>query len=159
MTTTDEAIAEAFASTAFRLGEARGRWRLVWRNGTIAAIAIACATRDDGVTEYLFRFDLTNYPRESPTAYLWDDLRKTSLAQDLWPTGGPRIAQVFSTSFHPGTCLYLPCDRVAVAKHAPTWPDEHPHLRWSPERGLVFYLEIVSELLTSKDYQGRARST
>lgn len=160
MTPQEQAIAGAFTSPAFRLGVSRGLWRLLRRDGVVAIIAIACADRGDEVNDYLLHFDLTNYPREAPTGFLWDEDAKIGLPQARWPTGGERITQVFNAQFHPGRCLYLPCDRFAIANHGTGWVDgpENQPFRWQPERGLVFYLEIVSELLNSKDYTGRYRS-
>lgn len=159
MTPQEQAINGAFNARAFRLGEARKRWRLARCDGAVAIIAITCADRGDGVVEYLFRFDLTNYPSEAPTAKLWDEEKQAMLQQKLWPNGGARIAQVFNSSF-PHECLYLPCDRAAIANHGERWleQDDNKDLIWKPERGLVFYLEVVSELLTSTDYTGCGRS-
>jgi len=56
-----------------------------------------------------------------------------------------------------GTVLYLPCDRESLVGHD-NWRREMPSKIWRPADGLVQYLELVHELLQSRDYAPPLRS-
>lgn len=143
----DEAAFRAdVAKPAFMLGELEGRWQLVEITWPYALIAIVAK---DG-RELVLRFELSNYPQTPPTAAPWDVERKAILAFDQWPRGG-RVAPVFNHGWLGGTALYLPCDRLAIEGHD-NWRVGMPSMIWRPAVGIVHYLEIVHELLTSRDY-------
>ena len=49
-----------------------------------------------------------------------------------------------------GTALYIPCDRESIPGHS-QWAGEPPLLMWCPARGLLQYIEAVSEILQSSE--------
>jgi len=143
------------AKAAFRLGEADGRWQLMkiaW-----PLIFIIVAAKDD--TKYMLRFECSGYPQSLPTAMLWDDEKNAMLAFNHWPRGqGGRVGAVFRSDWKGGTALYLPCDRVSIEGHT-NWVTEMPSKIWRPAEGIIQYLELVHELLNSRDYKGSASAT
>lgn len=136
------------AKAAFRLGEVGERWRLievVWPYAFIGLIA------KDG-REYVLRLNCASYPQIAPTGGPWDMKDNQVLAFDLWPRGqGGRVSAVFRTDWKNGTALYLPCDRESLVGHD-NWRREMPSKIWRPADGIVQYLELVHELLHSRDY-------
>ena len=136
------------AKAAFRLGEGEGRWRLIETAWPYAFIAV---TAKDG-SEYVLRLDCAGYPQVPPTGGPWDVTRNEVLAFDRWPRGqGGRVSAVFRTDWKGGTALYLPCDRSSITGHD-NWYHEMPSKVWRPVDGIVQYLELVHELLHSRDY-------
>ncbi|TCP78863.1 hypothetical protein C8J31_12017 [Rhizobium sp. PP-CC-2G-626] len=151
----DQRAFEADAAKAtFRLGQAEGRWRLLsiaWPYVFIAVIA------KDG-REYVLRLNCTGYPQSPATGGPWDITTNQILAFDLWPRGqGGRVSAVFRTDWKNGTALYLPCDRESFVGHD-SWRTEMPSKIWRPADGIVQYLELVHELLQSRDYSAPLRS-
>lgn len=136
------------AKAAFRLGEVESRWRLVKVAWPFAFIGV---TAKYG-REYILRFHCTGYPQIAPTSGPWDLVLNQILAFDLWPRGrGGRVSAVFRTDWKNGTALYLPCDRESFTGHN-NWIHEMPSKIWRPAYGIVQYLELVHELLQSRDY-------
>src|SRR6202035_267944 len=85
----------------------------------------------------------------------WDVERNEVLAFDLWPKGqGGRVSAVFRTDWKNGTSLYLPCDRESLTGHD-NWRNQLPSKIWRSADGVVQYLELVHELLHSRDYAPR----
>lgn len=136
------------AKARFRLGASDGRWRLVeirWPHAFIGVVA------KDG-REFVLRLNCAGYPQAPPTGGPWDLLRDAILAFDTWPQGrGGRVSAVFRTDWKGGTALYLPCDRESLAGHD-AWRNQLPSKIWRPTDGVVQYLELVHELLHSRDY-------
>jgi hypothetical protein len=156
MSSPDERVFQAeIAKPNFRLGQIEGRWRLdsvAWPHAYIGV------TAQDG-REFLLRFNVQGYPQSLPTACLWDLERKAILTQDQWPkSGGGRVAAVFNFGWKQGAALYLPCDREAIPGHD-NWRTEMPSKIWRPEEGIVQYLELVHELLHSRDYRAALIAT
>lgn len=136
------------AKATFRLGEAEGRWRLIKVSWPFAFISVFAK---DGM-EYEFRFNCSGYPEIAPTGGPWDVERDQILAFNRWPRGsGGRVSAVFRTDWKNGTALYLPCDRESFAGHE-NWRAELPSKIWRSKDGIVQYLELVHELLHSRDY-------
>lgn len=136
------------AKAAFRLGQTEGRWRLISLAWPFVFFAVAAK---DG-REYVLRLNCAGYPQAAPTGGPWDMKTGTVLAFDLWPRGrGGRVSAVFRTDWKSGTALYLPCDRGSLAGHD-NWRSEMPSKIWRPADGIVQYLELVHELLQSRDY-------
>ena len=132
----------------FRLGEGEGRWRLAEVTWPHALISVKAK---DG-RAYVLRFECSGYPQSPPTAAPWDPERKAILAFELWPrSAGGRVGCVFRPGWKNGSALYLPCDREAIAGHE-NWRTEMPSKIWRPSDGIVQYLELVHELLHSRDY-------
>ena len=108
--------------------------------------------------EYVLRFNCAGYPQTAPTGGPWDLKTNQVLAFDLWPRGrGGRVSAVFRTDWKNGTALYLPCDRESLAGHD-NWRHEMPSKIWHPADGIVQYLELVHELLHSRDYTAPVRA-
>ena len=135
----------------FAISEARGRWRLLRVTWPTADIAV---TARDG-TEWGFRFLLDGYPASLPTARPCDLATGAPLVPDRWPHGVGRFAAVFAPGWNQ-SALYLPCDRLALPGHD-HWRTQLPHLLWQPVRGIVHYLEIIHELLSSSAHHPAAR--
>jgi hypothetical protein len=134
-------------SGRFLAGEIRGRWRLLLIAWPIALIGV---TARDG-REFVLRFECSNYPKSPPTARPWDVTNNAPLPFVNWPRGSGRVESVFRTSWKDGSALYLPCDRISIEGHD-NWRNEHPSKIWNPEKGIVHYLEIVYDILQSRDY-------
>jgi hypothetical protein len=141
------------AASEFRRGEIEGRWRHIVMNWPNVVIAVSAAVRVDGPSEYGFRFECTGYRQSAPTARPWDLISNTALSLSRWPTGRSIVPSIFRPQWKDGTCLYLPCDRLAIEGHA-NWQHEHPARLWNPLRGIVCYLEQLYDLLNSDDYTG-----
>lgn len=136
------------ARAAFRLGQAERRWRLVSVTWPLALLGVVAK---EG-REYVLRLNCAGYPQAAPTGGPWDIKTDQILAFDLWPRGqGGRVSAVFRTDWKNGTALYLPCDRESLGGHD-NWRREMPSKIWRPSDGIVQYLEIVHELLQSRDY-------
>lgn len=143
----ERAVAADLQAAPFQYGVAKGRWRLQSVLGVIVLIEVVAR---DGVW-YLFRFDCQNYPQAAPTGGVWELERNTVASAGAWPTGGARITSVFNPSWKGGTALYIPCDRQSIDGHG-GWVTQYASMLWDPARGLVCYLELVHELLQSRDY-------
>jgi hypothetical protein len=142
------------AKATFRLGEAEGHWRLIEINWPLTFIGVVAK---DG-QEYVLRLNCAGYPQVAPTGGPWDMKLNQILAFDLWPRGaGGRVSAVFRNDWKSGTALYLPCDRESLVGHD-NWRREMPSKIWRPVDGIVQYLEIVYELLQSRDYAPPTRA-
>jgi hypothetical protein len=136
------------AKAAFRLGEVESRWRLIETAWPYTFIGV---TAKD-LREYILRLNCAGYPQTPPTGGPWDMIENKVLAFDRWPRGqGGRVSAVFRTDWKNGTALYLPCDRESFAGHG-NWQHEMPSKIWRPADGVIQYLELVHELLYSRDY-------
>ncbi len=136
------------AKAAFRLGEVERRWWLIAVGWPFACFGVVAK---DG-REYALRLNCAGYPQAAPTGGPWDMKTGRILAFDLWPRGqGGRVSAVFRTDWKTGTALYLPCDRETFVGHD-NWRREMPSKIWRPADGIVQYLELVHELLQSRDY-------
>lgn len=96
-----------------------------------------------GSGEYVFRFNLANYPSEAPTATFWDIENNVMLPFEKWPQFTPRQIQVFRSNWQSGACFYLPCDRVTM-KLKPGWKSEHPDLWWNSQNDTI--VKYLAEL-------------
>ena len=136
------------AKARFRLGASDGRWRLAeiqWPHAFIGVVA------KDG-REFVLRLNCAGYPQAPPTGGPWDLQRNAILAFDMWPKGrGGRVSAIFRTDWKDGTALYLPCDRESLVGHD-AWRNQLPSKIWRPADGVFQYLELVHELLHSRDY-------
>lgn len=135
------------AKAVFRLGERQGRWRLVDVAWPYAYIGV---TAKHGA-ECVLRLECSGYPQTPPTGGPWDMEKNQMLPFDRWPKGrGGRVSAVFRPEWQGGAALYLPCDRMSIAGHD-NWRTEMPSKIWHPAVGIVHYLELVHELLQSRD--------
>jgi hypothetical protein len=147
----EKALRSDVESGRFLAGEARGRWRLISIEWPCAQIGVTAKDEQ----EFVLRFDCAGYPQNPPTARLWDTARNVPLPLGGWPKGGGRVAAVFNPNWKSGVALYLPCDRTAIEGHD-NWRHEHPAKIWNPAKGIAQYVEIVHELLQSRDYFAHA---
>lgn len=134
------------AEPRFLCGEFDGRWRLLnidWPFATFGVVA-------SGGHEFFVRLDCSGYPLQAPTGGFWDVEREAVLDFAVWPRGG-RCAEAFRTDWQNGTAMYLPCDRVTLANHDPSWPRTWPSMLWRPEAGITSYLKHVHEILQELD--------
>jgi hypothetical protein len=143
----EKALCADLESGRFLAGEARKRWRVLCLEWPILQVGVVAR---DG-HEYALRFDCSGYPQNAPTGRLWDANKNAPLDQSLWPKGGGRVAAVFRSDWKNGVALYLPCDRTAIEGHD-NWRTQYPSMIWNPSKGITQYLEIVHELLQSRDY-------
>lgn len=140
------------AAGAFLRGVAGGRWRLISIAWPHAIITVSAAPREGSPAEYGFRFNLTNYPQDPPTARPWDPTSETPIDPACWPTGRSRLAGAFNPGWN-AAAIYIPCDRIAINGHD-GWRIQHPAMIWSPAGDITQYLRILHELLNSGDYTG-----
>lgn len=142
-------------SGPFESGVDRGWWRLLSVNWPIALIGVAAAPRPLGPEEFIFRFELSNFPQSAPTAMPWDIEQNAVLEKARWPGGRDRLREIFRFDFLTQNehHLYIPCDRLAITHH-PEWKDTYPLLFWKPTSNLTLYLRFVHDLLNSADYSG-----
>jgi hypothetical protein len=137
----------------FENGVDRGRWRLVSIDWPHAVLAVAAAERPNAPLEYAFRFELSNYPTHPPNAQPWDLSTGSVLEFAKWPSGVERVQYAFNPDYKGGTCIYLPCDRLAIEGHD-AWKSQHPEMIWTASSDITLYLRIIHDLLNSKDYKG-----
>src|ERR1700680_2710766 len=113
------------AAGPFQLGVGQGRWRLGAIEWPLTFFAVSAAERSGAPKEWWFRFDCSGYPQQPPTARPWDMDAKQPLPGPRWPGGRSRVPAVFRPDWKDGTCLYLPCDRIAAAGHE-NWRHDTP---------------------------------
>jgi hypothetical protein len=151
MSPDERALRAHLEGARFRSGVARGQWgpvgEIVWPR---VLVTVTAAAREQMPEAYTFRFDCANYPVDPPTAAPWDTERGTLLDPGGWPAGTGRVG----TAFGRNDFVYLPCDRGALAHH-PDWVGLHPHLLWTRDPDITFYLEQLHDLLNSPQYRGR----
>lgn len=138
---------------AFLAGVDGRRWRLISIDWPHALIGVNARQREEWPSEYVFRFECSNYPQAAVTAQPWDLDQKLPLDAKRWPGGKSRIPSVFRPDWKGGQCLYLPCDRISVEGHN-DWPTRYPHLIWKATSDITLYLEELYDLLNSSDYTG-----
>lgn len=147
MTSLDQQAFEADVNSgAFLNGSLSGRWGLESTQWPHAWIWVKA--RDGG--RVLLRFELTNYPRNAPTAQPWDAQSNCALPSVRWPRGEARVSAAFNPNWN-ANALYIPCDRVAIQGHE-AWRQQHPSMLWDPAVGIHRYVRVVSDLLGSPDY-------
>lgn len=147
MTPDEQALRADLASARFLSGEDRNRWQfkqLQWPHVYVNVIA------RDG-REFTLRLNCNGFPTSPPTGTFWDMATNARLPFDKWPKGGERICLTLKPEWKNGDALYIPCDRESFAGHD-AWVSQYPQLIWKPLKGISHYLEVVHELLQSRDY-------
>lgn len=134
------------ASGAFLNGSLTGRWEV---QSVLWPYAFIWVRAGNG-NRLLLRFELTNYPRQAPTAEPWDIESNAPLPPARWPKGEARVTAAFNPNWN-AHALYIPCDRVAIQGHE-AWRHQHPSMLWDPTAGIHRYVRVVSDLLGSPDY-------
>lgn len=134
-------------SARFLSGEDRNRWQLRKLEWPYLYVNV---TGRDG-REFTLRLNCSGFPSSAPTGTFWDLSTNSRLAFDRWPQGGERIQLAFKPGWKNGDALYIPCDRESFVGHD-CWAAQYPQLIWKPSKGITHYLEVVHELLQSRDY-------
>lgn len=143
----EQSLRADLASARFLSGEDRIRWqfkKLEW-----PYLYVDVTARDGRV--FTLRLNCSGFPSSAPTGTFWDLSTKKRLAFDKWPQGGERIQLAFKPGWKNGDALYIPCDRESFVGHD-GWVTQYPQLIWKPAKGISHYLEVVHELLQSRDY-------
>lgn len=143
----EQALRADLASARFLSGEDRNRWQL--KKLEWPYLYVGVTARDD--CEFTLRLNCSGFPSSAPTGTFWDLSTNSRLAFDKWPRGGERIQLAFKPGWKSGDALYIPCDRESIAGHD-GWVTQYPQLIWKPAKGISHYLEVVHELLQSRDY-------
>jgi len=147
MSPDEQSLLADLKSARFLSGEDRNRWlfkELAW-----PFLYINVTARDN--REFTLRLNCSGFPSSAPTGTFWDISKNCRLAFQDWPQGGERIQLAFKPSWKNGDALYIPCDRESLVGHV-DWPAQYPQLIWKPINGISQYLEIIHELLQSRDY-------
>jgi hypothetical protein len=146
----EAAFRNDIASDAFQAGVLEGFWEIppeaagmAWPHFLIKVASSLSTVPAGGVT---LRFTLDGYPNTAPTAVPWDLTKNAPLAPADWPKGEGLVAQAFKPGWNNALCLYIPCDRGAMAGHD-VWKTQHPHYYWQPTFTIVRYLECVRRCL------------
>jgi hypothetical protein len=142
----EEAVCADLSAPSFLAGLARGYWRVVSFEFPTLLVAIAAATTAGGaLTEYGFRFELSNFPNAAPEGRIWDLTGNCLLDVGARPKGSARVEMAFQ-AWGQGT-VYRPWDRHAGAHN--NWATTHPAMIWNPSRNLTFIMDDLHGLLTS----------
>lgn len=153
----ERAFYDDIEKARFQTGLDKRRWELARprheETWPIVHINIFVPTRPSGPSSFTFRFDLTGYPSQAPTARLWDLVTNTPLPFTKWPGGTGRVIVAFNPAWNNGSAIYLPCDRVALVGHD-VWKQQHAHLLWSPTGDITQFLWTVYDILNSPEYTG-----
>lgn len=145
---------EHVESASFQIGVDEGKWGINDNDNSRSHwpyeyIWIKASPKENCPDKYYFRFELSNYPGQAPTACPWDNTTGMRLESSKWPSGGI-VSSVFNPNWN-ANALYAPCDRMAMPGHD-SWKGQHPNLWWKSEFTIVVYLEFLYGLLNSKDY-------
>lgn len=143
----EQSLRADLASARFLSGEDRNRWQFKKLEWPFAYINVIARDR----REYTLRLDCSGFPTTPPTGTFWDLSTTSKLTFDKWPQGGERLQLAFKPGWKNGDALYIPCDRESIVGHD-CWFAQYPQLIWKPVKGITHYLEVVHELLQSRDY-------
>lgn len=116
----------------------------------IVFIWVHAAPKANRPNKYYFRFDLSGYPAQAPTACPWDIEKNLRLTNEDWPKGAKFVSGTFNPNWNPNA-LYAPCDRIAMDGHH-GWRTQFPELWWQPTFKIQVYLHFLHRLLNSGDY-------
>ncbi len=156
MSLDEECFLDHLTRFDFLQGEEAGKWGQLkdeavrWPN---AVIWIAAPPREGAPDRFHFYFNLAQYPKSGPTAFLWDPETRSKLDTSKWPKGTNDIHMAFRATWNNADAIYVPWDRLAAAGH-PDWLVQHAGLLWAPNYTIVNYLRPTYDLLQSEDYHG-----
>ncbi|MDN5215574.1 hypothetical protein QQ020_26085 [Fulvivirgaceae bacterium BMA12] len=140
----EEVLAGHLNSPEFLSGELDKSWGLVKSEGPKWPFYVFWIQAKNGI-KYHFRFDLTGYNQNAPTALLWNIETQAPLDPVEWPNWNKRAKQVFR--LWGKQCLYLPIDRLALQGHN-DWHQKHAYLMWkSLEDSITKYLLELYQIL------------
>lgn len=130
-------------STEFKVGVARGFWRLVEARFPFYIFAVTQQASSGPGKEYFFRFELNGYPAVGPKALIWD-LEK---AQPLETPLRPNHNQVQREAFKDwgDHTVYRPWERCSGAHN--NWNTTYSKLAWNPTRNLTYPLNDLYQIL------------
>lgn len=143
----EQSLRADLVSARFLSGEDRNRWQFKKLEWPFVYISVFARDRRG----YTLRLDCSGFPTTTPTGTFWDLSTNSKLSFDKWPHGGERLQLAFKPGWKNGDALYIPCDRESIAGHD-CWFAQYPQLIWKPAKGITHYLEVVHELLQSRDY-------
>ncbi|MDE2599057.1 MAG: hypothetical protein KGL40_05490 [Rhodocyclaceae bacterium] len=143
----EQSLRADLLSARFLSGEDRGRWQLRKLEWPYLYVDVV-ARNGIGLT---LRLNCSGFPHTAPTGTFWDLSANAKLAFDKWPRSSQRLQMAFRPEWKGGEALYIPCDRESMAGHD-AWVAQYPQLIWNPAKGICHYLEVVHELLQSRDY-------
>jgi hypothetical protein len=150
----EQRIAAELLREDFIGGVEKGRWRLVDQAFPTVDIAVTATEPDGTAAEYVFRFELTNYPAQAPMVRIWDAVANTTLPVAQRPTGNNRVTKAFQ---HWGTdTVYRPWDRCTGPHNSNA--ANLPHLAWRSDRNLMFILEDLHGILNLNARSHRLRT-
>lgn len=136
-------VAAEIESADFLKGVEKGRWRIVRHTFPLLDIAIAATEPDGTASEYVMRFELTNYPAQAPMVRIWDVGSDGPLARERRPQGNPRVLLAFQV--WGDDTVYRPWDRRTGPHNSNAV--NLPHLAWHSDRDLMFILEDLHGVL------------
>ena len=136
-------VAAELLSKGFLGGVEMGRWRLVNQDFPILDIAISATEPDGTASEFVFRFELTNFPAQAPMVRIWDLEANAPLAKDGRPQGNDRVAKAFQ--YWGKDTVYRPWDRCTGPHNGNSV--KLPHLAWRSDRDLMFIFEDLHGIL------------
>ena len=145
MSLDETALNASIASSSFRIGVARSKWRHVKTDFPHVYFQIALPKNKPGPEWVLIRVKCDGFPAIAPTAQLWDARTNAALPDNLRPFGATGLLIQFSAW---GACLYHPIDRVA-RDH---WPGKFQELVWLPGSSIAAFLEVVHDLCNDSAY-------
>lgn len=143
------------SEAGFQTGVDSGMWGIVdedpeYPNWPFVIIWVQAAQKDNHPDKYHFRFELSSYPSQAPTACPWEVELQSRLPNEKWPKGSKFVSNTFNPAWNLNA-LYAPCDRLAMAGHE-GWQTVFPELWWKPTFKIQVYLYFLHRLLNSADY-------
>lgn len=136
-------IATELLSREFLGGIGRGRWRIIDEAFPLMDIAISATETDGTASEYVFRFELTNYPAQAPMVRIWDPEANQPLPVAHRPKGKARVSIAFQQ--WGSDTVYRPWERCTGPHNSNAV--NLPHLAWRSDRNLLFILEDLHGIL------------
>ena len=135
-------------------GVENGRWRILKLAFPYLDVAISATEPDGGPSEYVIRFELSNFPALAPLARIWNVQTDQPLAVEKRPKGGKKLTLTFQKWGE--DTIYRPWDRL-TGPHNPNAPNLS-HLAWHSGRTLTFALEDLHGILNLNARSLRYRS-
>jgi hypothetical protein len=136
-------ISRELEGEAFITGVDRKRWRIVRHAFPFLHIAITATEPDGAASEYVMRFELTNYPAQAPMVRIWDADADVPLPRERRPQGNAKVVLAFQQ--WGDDTVYRPWDRQTGPHNANA--ANLPHLAWRSDRDLAFILEDIHAIL------------
>lgn len=139
----EQRIAAELLRESFIRGVEMGRWKLISRTFPTIDIAISATEPNGEASEYVFHFELTNYPAQPPKVRIWDPASNGPLANNKRPQGNSRVVRAFQC--WGDDTVYRPWERC-TGPHSSN-AINMPHLAWRSDRDFLFILEDLHGIL------------